>query len=171
MDTGCDVIMFDADGRVRFASSGAGARLGLADLREGASLDDAFGGDATLRQWVGVAADRAREAGASGSCVRPGDAPIQFCVAPIATGGFAVVAADAEPPAVDGERISQRAWHDIKNQLGGLKLFATFLKMKVGNQDEQIREATEKIVTAIDAIVKSIAEVRRGEDTTKGEKA
>src|SRR5262245_7919902 len=127
MDTGCDVIMFDADGRVRFASSGAGARLGVTELREGASLDDAFAGDATLRHWVGVAADRALAAGASGSCVRPGEAPVQYCVAPITSGGFAVVAADAEPPAVDGDQISQRAWHDIKNQLGGLKLFATFL--------------------------------------------
>jgi hypothetical protein len=170
MENGCDVIVFDADRRVRFASSGAGARLGVAELREGASLDDAFSADEALREWAAVAADNARESGASGSCVRPGDAPVHFCVAPIASGGFAVVATDAELPAVDGDRVSQRAWHDIKNQLGGLKLFATFLKIKLGNQDEQIRETTEKIVGSIDAIVRAIADVRRGEDT-KGEKA
>jgi hypothetical protein len=170
MDDGCDVIVFGADRRVRLASSGAAARLGVAELREGASLDDAFSADAALREWASAAAADASERGTSGSCVRPGAAPVRVSIAPIASGGFALVAADADPPAVDGSQVSQQAWHDIKNQLGGLKLFATFLKIKLANQDEQIRETTEKIVGSIDAIVKSIADVRRGEET-KGEKA
>ena len=73
--------------------------------------------------------------------------------------------------AIDADRVSQRAWHDIKNQLGGLKLYATFLKMKLGKEDDLVRETSEKIVRGIDAIVETIAEVRRGDVKTKGEEA
>jgi nitrogen-specific signal transduction histidine kinase len=171
---GCTVIVFDADGLVRSATSGAAALLGSGELRSGASLDDAFAGAPTLRQWIALAADRARASGAGDSCVLLGDGgpAVQVCLAPIAGGdGFALVASPSEPPSVDAESVSQRAWHDIKNQLGGLKLYATFLKMRLGAQDELVRETSEKIVSGIDAIVRSIAEVRRGADKTRGEEA
>src|SRR6185369_8071164 len=86
-------------------------------------------------------------------------------------GAYALVAASAEPPSIDGANVSQQVWHDIKNQLGGLKLYATFLKMKLASDDEMVRETTTKIVSGIDAIVRSIAEVRRGPEKAKGEDA
>jgi hypothetical protein len=172
MESGIEVVLFDVDGRVRSASSGAGARLGAPGLDVGTSLDDALAADPPLREWVAAAAGRAKESGAYDSCVLPGSEPVEVAVAPIAGGdGFALVAALCEPAPVDGSAVSQQAWHDIKNQLGGLKLYATFLKMKLGKEDDLVRETSEKIVRGIDAIVQTIAEVRRGDEKTKGEEA
>ncbi len=174
MENPCTVVLFDAEGRVRTATSGAGALLGGAHLEPGVSVAEAFGATPELQQWVAITADRVRTTGDGDSCV-VGDgngAKLQVCVLPTDGGdGFALAAAPSEPPALDGAEVSQRAWHDIKNQLGGLKLYATFLKMKLGKEDDLVRETSEKIVKGIDAIVVSIAELRSGGDKTKGEEA
>lgn len=166
------VIVVDAAGRVASATSGADALLGVAGLRAGATLDEALAESPELRTWVAETA-AGRTNGSGDRCVvGDGAASVEVRFAPLdADGAFALVAAPAEAAPIHGSEVSQQAWHDIKNQLGGLKLYATFLKMKLASQDETIRETTAKIVGGIDAVVRSIAEVRRPPDGTKGEDA
>jgi hypothetical protein len=162
------VIVVGADGRVRSATGGAGALLG-GDVRAGAAVDDVFEARPELLAWLAEASN-----GAGDRCVVDGGggASVEVRFASLdGDGGYALVAAPAEPPPIHGSLVSQQAWHDIKNQLGGLKLYATFLKMKLASQDEMVRDTTAKIIGGIDAVVRSIAEVRRGPEQTKGEDA
>lgn len=166
--------MFDDDRCVRSATSGADALLGVAGVEAGLGIDDLFAASPELRVWVQSAADGALEHGGSDDCVvTNAGAPAAVRVEPLggAGAGFVLVATPAEPPAIDDDRISQKAWHDIKNQLGGLKLYATFLKMRIGDTDELARETAQKIVGGVDSVVEAIARVRSGEGQTKGEQA
>jgi len=60
------------------------------------------------------------------------------------------------PPAADGEqaalveigRLTARLIHDYKNQMGGLKLYATFLKKRFADQPEGV-EIAEKIIQGL----------------------
>ncbi len=169
------VVVVDAAGTVRFASQGASTTFGAGGLRPGADVDDAFRGTGELGAWISEASHRARETGTGDRCfVQAGDdgAGVDFALTPTSDdGAFVVVASMSEPEPVEIATVSQRAWHDIKNQLGGLKLYATFLKIKLGGEDDMVRETTAKIVGGIDAIVHSIAEARRGIVQTKGEDA
>jgi nitrogen fixation/metabolism regulation signal transduction histidine kinase len=169
------VIVFDDEGRVRSATPGAGALLGTPEPQVGATLADTLAVVPTLRLWVSVAAYRARTVGIGDACVDfdATPAPVEIRIAPVSgdAAGFVLVASPAEPPAPSPDGVTQRAWHDIKNQLGGLKLYATFLKMKFGGQDELLRETAEKIVGGVDAVVVAIAEARREGAVSKGETA
>ncbi|HSB10744.1 MAG TPA: hypothetical protein VLM38_14750 [Blastocatellia bacterium] len=62
----------------------------------------------------------------------------------------------------DGDSIVERAqWHEIKNHVGALKLYATFLKRKMAEGDE--RRTVEKIVNGVNALIGYLDRVRRGE--------
>jgi nitrogen fixation/metabolism regulation signal transduction histidine kinase len=172
--TATTVIVFDDEGRVRSATPGAGALLGPPEPRVGATLDDTLAAVPRLHEWVAVAVDRARGEGVGDSCVDlDAPSPVEIRIAPVSgdAAGFVLVASPAEPPAPAPDGVTQRAWHDIKNQLGGLKLYATFLRMKLGGQDEQIRETAGKIVAGVDAVVVAIADARREGAVSKGETA
>src|SRR4051812_8908317 len=120
------VIVFDAGGRVASATSGADALLGEAGIRPGATVDEAFATRPELRAWVAEVSAAEREDRAGSACV-VGEASTMVDVrfAPLdADGAFALVASPAEPPSIHGSEVSQQEWHDIKNQLGGLKLYA-----------------------------------------------
>lgn len=57
--------------------------------------------------------------------------------------------------------VTRQQWHDIKNRLGGLKLYATFLQKKlVGKEDEAV---ADKLLNGINGLITHLAQVRRGE--------
>jgi hypothetical protein len=158
------VIICDADGRVLSASGGQGV----------AAVGESLAGSPKMREWVEVALERVREDGVADTCVVLEDDGVALDVAVVPLDGpdgaaFAVVASRADVAAVAPHEVSQKAWHDIKNQLGGLKLYATFLRRRFVGDDELAHETVGKIVSGIDAVVNAIAAARRGEEESKGD--
>lgn len=61
----------------------------------------------------------------------------------------------------DGDSVvTRRQWHEIKNHVGALKLYATFLKRKMPEGDE--RKIVEKIFGGVNALIGYLDRVRRG---------
>jgi hypothetical protein len=59
--------------------------------------------------------------------------------------------------------VGRQQWHDIKNHLGGLKLYATFLNKKIPEGDD--RQIVEKLLKGINSLIDHLARIRRGDST------
>jgi hypothetical protein len=57
--------------------------------------------------------------------------------------------------------VYRKQWHEIKNHIGALKLYATFLTKKIPESDE--RQAVEKMLSGINTLIDYLAKIRRGE--------
>ncbi|HVG19224.1 MAG TPA: hypothetical protein VNI02_09230 [Blastocatellia bacterium] len=69
----------------------------------------------------------------------------------------------AEGGALDeGDAVVRRKqWHEIKNHIGALKLYATFLTRKMPEGDE--RQTVEKMLNGINVLIEYLAKIRRGD--------
>ncbi|HXU10147.1 MAG TPA: hypothetical protein VN743_14215, partial [Blastocatellia bacterium] len=62
----------------------------------------------------------------------------------------------------DGDSVVERKqWHEIKNHVGALKLYATFLKRKMADGDE--RRIVEKIFNGVNELIGYMDRIRRGD--------
>ena len=62
----------------------------------------------------------------------------------------------------DGDSVVERKqWHEIKNHVGALKLYATFLKRKMPDGDE--RRIVEKIFNGVNELIGYLDRIRRGD--------
>ncbi|MFY9558441.1 MAG: hypothetical protein WAV47_27405 [Blastocatellia bacterium] len=62
----------------------------------------------------------------------------------------------------DGDSIvARRQWHEIKNHIGAIKLYVTFLKRKMPDGEE--RRIVEKIFNSVNALIGYLDRIRRGE--------
>lgn len=81
--------------------------------------------------------------------------------------GFALQLLPADAPAKanaldEGDAIIYRKqWHEIKNHIGALKLYATFLTRKMPEGDE--RQTVEKMLNGINVLIEYLAKIRRGD--------
>jgi hypothetical protein len=81
--------------------------------------------------------------------------------------GFALTLAPVVAPPVsealeEGDSVVYRKqWHEIKNYIGALKLYATFLTRKLPEGDE--RQTIEKMLSGINSLIDYLAKIRRGE--------
>ena len=57
--------------------------------------------------------------------------------------------------------IYRKQWHEIKNHIGALKLYATFLTRKMQEGDE--RQTVEKMLNGINVLIDYLAKIRRGD--------
>jgi hypothetical protein len=57
--------------------------------------------------------------------------------------------------------VLRKQWHEIKNHVGALKLYATFLTKKMPEGDE--RQTVEKMLNGINTLIEYLAKIRRGE--------
>jgi len=57
--------------------------------------------------------------------------------------------------------VYRKQWHEIKNHIGALKLYATFLTKKMQDGDE--RQTVEKMLNGINGLIDYLAKIRRGE--------
>ncbi|HKV40392.1 MAG TPA: hypothetical protein VJX67_14360 [Blastocatellia bacterium] len=57
--------------------------------------------------------------------------------------------------------VTRQEWHEIKNHLGGLKLYATFLRRKIAGDENQV--VVEKLLKGINGLIDHLARIRRGE--------
>jgi hypothetical protein len=72
---------------------------------------------------------------------------------PVATAGRGLEDGDAV--------VYRKQWHEIKNAIGALKLYATFLSRKLPEGDE--RQTVEKMLAGINNLIDYLAKIRRGE--------
>jgi hypothetical protein len=81
--------------------------------------------------------------------------------------GFALHIFPSGPPAKacaleEGDAVVYRKqWHEIKNHIGALKLYATFLTRKMQEGDE--RQTVEKMLNGINLLIDYLAKIRRGD--------
>lgn len=79
--------------------------------------------------------------------------------------GFALQVLPVQDGAVglrDGDSVVERKqWHEIKNHVGALKLYATFLKRKMADGDE--RRIVEKIFNGVNELIGYMDRIRRGD--------
>src|SRR5436853_4892878 len=81
--------------------------------------------------------------------------------------GFALTLAPVAAPGAanrpeEGDAVVYRKqWHEIKNAIGALKLYATFLTRKLPEGDE--RQTIEKMLAGINSLIDYLARIRRGE--------
>jgi hypothetical protein len=80
--------------------------------------------------------------------------------------GFALTLAPPTPPTGEGLEegdsvVYRKQWHEIKNYIGALKLYATFLNRKLPEGDE--RQTIEKMLNGINSLIDYLARIRRGE--------
>jgi len=57
--------------------------------------------------------------------------------------------------------VYRKQWHEIKNHIGALKLYATFLTRKMSEGDE--RQTVEKMLNGINVLIDYLAKIRRGD--------
>ena len=57
--------------------------------------------------------------------------------------------------------VTRQQWHDIKNQLGGLTLYATFLHRKLPSTEDS--QKVERMLNGINGRIEHRAKIRRGE--------
>jgi len=57
--------------------------------------------------------------------------------------------------------VYRKQWHEIKNHIGALKLYATFLTRKMAEGDE--RQTVEKMLNGINVLIDYLAKIRRGD--------
>jgi nitrogen-specific signal transduction histidine kinase len=57
--------------------------------------------------------------------------------------------------------VTRREWHEIKNHVGALRLYATFLKRRMPDGDE--RQIVEKVLQGINTLIGYLDRIRRGE--------
>ena len=64
------------------------------------------------------------------------------------------------PPEGDSV-ITRKQWHEIKNHVGALRLYATFLKRKMPDGDERL--IIEKMLNGVNALIGYLDKIRRGD--------
>jgi hypothetical protein len=75
---------------------------------------------------------------------------------------YAVIVSPTDSSIPEGASvITRQQWHDIKNHLGGLKLYATFLKKKTVDGDDQA--IVEKMLNGINGLIDHLAQIRGGD--------
>ncbi|MGH9822253.1 MAG: hypothetical protein ACREDR_03185 [Blastocatellia bacterium] len=67
----------------------------------------------------------------------------------------------AHEPPEGSTLITRQQWHDIKNELGGLKLYATFLRKRPCTSEDL--EVVNKLLSGINGLIDHLARIRRGE--------
>ena len=167
------LLVCDRWGKVQAASSiGAGNELWDVSSRE-QNLDDLFGADSAVNRWLQdrMLGARERDEFSAKTSMQNGDSRIFIKLESLREGreiyGFAL---QVLPLAADGTRrmlmdgdiiVERRQWHEIKNHVGALKLYATFLKRKMPQGDE--RQTVEKIINGVNALISYLDKIRRGE--------
>jgi hypothetical protein len=166
------LLVCDAAGRVQAVSSGAAAPTIGADAVQ-KHYAEVFGRDSNITKWLTDQLEAARKHGdyLAESNIQNGDAPLSVRLESLKTGdelyGFAVYLNPEclKAPCLtlqEGDTVvTRQEWHDVKNHLGGLKLYATFLRRKLVLEEDQ--RIVEKMLQGIDVLIEHLAKIRRGE--------
>jgi hypothetical protein len=165
------LLVCDAAGKVQAVSSNSSAVNFAQPETTQKHFSEVFGRDSQLTHWLTEQIGLARKRGEhyAESTVQNGSCELTVRLESLRRDselyGFAVYISSpaAGGPALgEGDAIvTRQQWHDIKNHLGGLKLYATFLKRKLPAGDDQ--QTVEKMLSGIDGLIDHLAKIRRGE--------
>lgn len=130
---------------------------------------DAFGSGSALTTWLGEQIELARtdEFHRAWSCLQHLDGRVNVRFEALRflddRSHYAVFITPFDDSIPDGSSlVTQQQWHDIKNHLGGLKLYATFLRKKI--TDGEYQAIVEKLLSSINGLIDHLAQIRgRGE--------
>jgi hypothetical protein len=127
-----------------------------------------FGAGSAITHWLSEQLERAWENDElhSESRLAVGEKTVRVRFEPLRGGGavtgFAVHIAEEEPTPAEGSiLVTREQWHEIKNQLGGLKLYATFLRKKLPEGED--RDIIGKVLNGLNGLIEDLARIRRGE--------
>jgi len=178
----CSILLiYDMEGRLRAASSGLSTPLLTSDeglaiagnapvSRKAAAphFAEIFGSESVLALWLTEHYMEARAANDyHAECeLEHNGIPVHVKLETLKQQGkrygFALLIVDRSYALGDGDAIvTRQQWHDIKNHLGGVKLYATFLKRKLADSEDQT--IVDKILNGINGLIEQLARIRRGE--------
>lgn len=170
------LLLCDAAGKVQAISAGAGV-----EVVSGINAGEMLGVNSTVNRWfleriqeAGELADYSAEAdldledGARHVFVRFDRLKcdnelyryaLQLCPD---QGARSARALPELPRMEDGDSlVTRKQWHEIKNHVGALRLYATFLKRRMPDGDE--REIVDKVLQGINTLIGYLDRIRRGE--------
>jgi nitrogen-specific signal transduction histidine kinase len=169
------LVICDAGGRIEAVTSNASKDLIACSPVRHKHFAEVFGQDSEMTKWLTHHMNEARKQNEYyiESQLENGNNPLLIKLESMKCDeelfGFALT---ISPPAghdnhnasafEEGDAVIYRKqWHEIKNHIGALKLYATFLTKKLPEGDE--RQAVEKMLNGINTLIEYLARIRRGE--------
>src|SRR2546423_14594929 len=166
------LVVCDAAGRILAVSANAPKEIIACSPVGHQHFAEVFGETSTITRWLTNHFGQARRAGDYfvEQQVGKGNSMLQLglesrtCAQELY--GFALTLKppsenNGEPLEEGDAVIYRKQWHEIKNAIGALKLYATFLTRKLPEGDE--RETVEKMLAGINGLIDYLAKIRRGE--------
>lgn len=170
---GMTLLICDAAGRVEAVTSSASKGVIPCSPVKHKHFAEVFGQDSEITGWLThhMNEARRREDYYYESQLENGNSPLSIRLESLKCDeelyGFALtlspfVARNNGNAYEEGDAVIYRKqWHEIKNHIGALKLYATFLTKKLPEGDE--RQAVEKMLNGINTLIEYLARIRRGE--------
>ena len=170
---GMTLVICDAAGRIEAVTSSASKDVISCSPIKHKHFAEVFGHDSEITNWLTHHMNEARRQGEyyTESQLENGNSPLLIKLESLKCDeefyGFALsisplVARDRNNEYEEGDAVIYRKqWHEIKNHIGALKLYATFLTKKLPEGDE--RQAVEKMLSGINTLIEYLARIRRGE--------
>ncbi|HKP84711.1 MAG TPA: hypothetical protein VJZ26_01365 [Blastocatellia bacterium] len=167
------MLVCDAAGRVQAITSSASRKLIACSPSKHEHFAEVFGDGSEVTEWLTYHMNEARKHGDYyvESRLENGSDPLLVRLESLKCDeelfGFALTLkphAPAKPRETlqDGDAVVfRKQWHEIKNHIGALKLYATFLTKKMQEGDE--RQTVEKMLNGINGLIDYLAKIRRGE--------
>jgi nitrogen-specific signal transduction histidine kinase len=165
-------IICDANGTLLAASNEADGWL--TSSRQGAESNQRvghytgiFGPESALSHWISAQMEQGVEekgTGASSDISHNGEI-LRVKMECLKNAGelFGYALHLSPQPQDQSTKWERERWHDIKNHVGSLKLYATFLQKKL--PDGEDKQVVERLLKAIDTLAEQLARIRRGDRT------
>lgn len=167
------LVVCDAGGKVLAVSANASPEIISCSPVVQQHFSEVFGENSAVTQWLTGHLPQARRASDyfAEAQVENGHRMLQVRLENLMCDqelyGFALTLAPAAAPGPadhleEGDAVVYRKqWHEIKNFIGAMKLYATFLTKKLPEGDE--RQTVEKMLNGINNLIDYLARIRRGE--------
>jgi hypothetical protein len=171
------LLIYDLEGNLEAASDSASdfalrpdpAAPAKPELLERTHYTVTFGQSSDLTAWLTIQFDKARKQesdGAQSTVDDPGWGRMNVKFETLRflneDSRYAVLISEPHDSMPEGASvITRQEWHDIKNHLGGLKLYATFLKKKIPDREDQ--DIVEKLLKGINGLIDHLAQIRSGD--------
>jgi len=166
-------VICDAAGRVLAVSANAPQEIISCLPVAQKHFAEAFGESSAITRWLTDHLGQARRAGDyfAETDVEFGDGLLHIRLETLMCDkelyGFSLRLAPVVQQAIsagleEGDSVVYRKqWHEIKNYIGAMKLYATFLTRKLPEGEE--RQTIEKMLNSINSLIDYLARIRRGE--------
>lgn len=153
--------LIDEGGRFRALSNGFRSIIGCPN-EQTCEPDVIFEHVPGLNDWIKAAISSQAPANFNGESFGLQFLPLDHSNDPTHNTNFFLIASRLTPPAALNIERVRRIQHDIKNQLGGLKLYTNFLKKRLAD-DSELLEIIDKMNNIVGAITQQVTQIRQEE--------